>query len=129
MLRAAAQVGLRRSELCGLRWSDIDWYRKIIHVQRGYNDGPTKSGRSREVPINNRFIARLRAWREDSITIEGNPADGHVWPSKDGGEMHPHTPTQAHARAMHRAGLVHAPVPATDAPHKTAASAPHCVRS
>jgi integrase len=118
MLRAAAHAGLRRAELCGLRWGDIDWDKQFIHVQRGYNDGPTKSGRSREVPINGHFIERLRAWHEESTTVEGNPADGHVWPGKDGGEMHSHTPTQAHARAMERAGLVHDPASTTDTPRK-----------
>ncbi len=118
MLRAAAQAGLRRSELCGLRWGDIDWDRRIIHVQRGYNDGPTKSGRSRDVPINGHFIARLCAWREESIAVESNPDEGHVWPGKDGGEMHPHTPTQAHSRAMERAGLVYESASTIDTPRK-----------
>ena len=28
-------TGLRRGEACGLRWSDINWKKRTIHVQRG----------------------------------------------------------------------------------------------
>ena len=28
-------TGLRRGEACGLRWSDINWRKRTIHVQRG----------------------------------------------------------------------------------------------
>ena len=28
-------TGLRRGEACGLKWSDISWEKRIIHIQRG----------------------------------------------------------------------------------------------
>ena len=28
-------TGLRRGEACGLKWSDINWRKRTIHVQRG----------------------------------------------------------------------------------------------
>ena len=28
-------TGLRRGEACGLKWSDISWKKRIIHIQRG----------------------------------------------------------------------------------------------
>ncbi|MDE6364196.1 MAG: tyrosine-type recombinase/integrase [Lachnospiraceae bacterium] len=29
------QTGLRTGELIGLKWSDIDWEKRVIHIQRG----------------------------------------------------------------------------------------------
>ena len=50
----AAFSGLRLGELRGLRWGDIDWSRSLIFVRRSYtvdDDGPTKSGKVRSVPL------------------------------------------------------------------------------
>jgi integrase len=44
-------TGLRRGEIMGLKWSDFDPVKNRIHVQRTYRDEPTKSGKSRMVPI------------------------------------------------------------------------------
>jgi integrase len=41
---------MRRGEIWGLRWDDIDVLNDRITVQRSY-DGPTKSGKSRIIPI------------------------------------------------------------------------------
>jgi integrase len=30
----AVYTGLRRSELCGLRWGDVDWEKSVLHVRR-----------------------------------------------------------------------------------------------
>jgi integrase len=46
----ASQTGMRRGEVFGLQWGDIDIMKGTITVQRSY-DGPTKSGRSRVIPI------------------------------------------------------------------------------
>lgn len=58
----AVYTGLRAGELAGLRWDDIDIERRLISVQRSY-EGPTKSGRSRHVPILDPLLPVLRAWR------------------------------------------------------------------
>jgi len=47
----ALNTGMRRGEVFGLQWGDIDIMKATITVQRSY-DGPTKSGRSRVIPIN-----------------------------------------------------------------------------
>ena len=47
----ALNTGMRRGEVFGLQWGDIDIMKSTITVQRSY-DGPTKSGRSRVIPIN-----------------------------------------------------------------------------
>jgi integrase len=46
----ACQTGMRRGEVFGLQWGDIDVLKGRITVQRSY-DGPTKSGKSRVIPI------------------------------------------------------------------------------
>jgi integrase len=107
MERAAAQAGLRRAELCGARWGDVDFDRNVINVRRGYNGGPTKGKRARAVPMPAILADRLREWRDESVGATGVHPDAYVWPGRDGAEMAPHTPTQAHARAMERAGLIH----------------------
>lgn len=50
MFATAAYCGLRKGELCGLRWRDVDLKRRMIIVRRSYTDTP-KSGKEREVPI------------------------------------------------------------------------------
>lgn len=47
----ALNTGMRRGEVFGLQWGDIDIIKSTITVQRSY-DGPTKSGKSRVIPIN-----------------------------------------------------------------------------
>jgi integrase len=46
----AILTGLRKGELVGLKWSDIDFEKRIIVVQRSFNK-PTKNGSIRYVPI------------------------------------------------------------------------------
>ena len=46
----ASQTGMRRGEVFGLQWGDIDIIKSTITVQRSYY-GPTKSGKSRVIPI------------------------------------------------------------------------------
>lgn len=43
-IACCALLGLRQSELAGLRWSDIEWTRCVVHVLRQY------AGGAREVP-------------------------------------------------------------------------------
>lgn len=49
-LMLATQTGMRRGEVFGLQFGDIDLFKSTITVQRSY-DGPTKSGKSRVIPI------------------------------------------------------------------------------
>lgn len=50
VLVCALLTGMRRGEILGLFWENIDWERGIIHIRKA------KSGRAREIPI----AARLR---------------------------------------------------------------------
>jgi integrase len=61
---AAVMTGMRRGELLGLRWGDIDWGAKRIRVRRNYvrgEFGPPKSRRSsRSVPLTDRLAGELQ---------------------------------------------------------------------
>ena len=50
----AAFTGLRLGELLALRWSDVDFAKRLVHVRRAFTHrqlGPPKSGRVRSVPL------------------------------------------------------------------------------
>lgn len=50
--------GLRSFEACGLKWNDIDFDRRMVHIKKG------KGGRDRVVPISNDTLIVLRAYRK-----------------------------------------------------------------
>lgn len=55
--------GLRVGETCALRWSDVDFKTGTVHVRRGIvrgKEGPTKSGKERQVPMSDRLRAALK---------------------------------------------------------------------
>ncbi len=58
----AIGTGMRFGELAGLKWSRVDFERRLIAVEVSY-DGPTKNGEVRYVPIFNDLLTVLRAWR------------------------------------------------------------------
>jgi integrase len=54
LFEVAAFTGLRLGELRALRWSDVDWLRRLVHVRRSFTrgqEGPPKSGKVRSVPL------------------------------------------------------------------------------
>lgn len=67
-------TGLRRGEACGLKWSDINWRKRTIHVQRGVvklshqesitKDPKTSSG-DRMVYLSKQMCQLLKAWRKE----------------------------------------------------------------
>lgn len=58
MLAVFAYAGLRRSELLGLDWDDIDMQRMLIRVRHA------KGGRQRVVPLHPALVAPFVAWWE-----------------------------------------------------------------
>lgn len=63
MIATALYSGLRKGELYGLRWCDLDFDRGQITVAKSYS-GKTKSGKTRHVPLVPRLAPILRAWRD-----------------------------------------------------------------
>ena len=50
ILMFALNTGMRKGEIFGLHYRDVDFVRGKIKVQRSY-DGPTKNGKSRVIPM------------------------------------------------------------------------------
>jgi integrase len=59
---AAADTGMRRSEILSQRWEDIDFFRKVLVVTKS----KTAEGESREMPLSNRLLGLLSAERKAS---------------------------------------------------------------
>ena len=58
----AFRTGMRRGELLGLQWGDVDWHGRFIKVERSHKLGriPTKTGKTRRVDMSDRLIETLK---------------------------------------------------------------------
>ncbi len=66
MVLLGGDAGLRCGEIMALEWTDVDFKRGILKVQRSEWRGhvtPPKSGRSRQVKLTERLVQRLSAHR------------------------------------------------------------------
>jgi len=98
-----AYTGLRRSELLGLQWGDVDLHKGLLRVRRGVTliksrgvperleVGPPKSGRDRVIDIDDDVVEVLREWRKTvaQLGFERVAADEWVFAADDGGPRHP----------------------------------------
>jgi integrase len=64
----AALTGLRRGELFGLQWRDVDFERGVLHIRRSLVDqiaGNVKTeGSKRPLPLHSELAGYLEAWRQ-----------------------------------------------------------------
>lgn len=110
----AAHTGLRRSELAGLRWRDIDLHRSRLSVARTIvavsgrvesSSGKTANA-ARTIDLDHRTVGILTQWRHDQATRFGgaNPERGLI--VGEGGEvLNPQTLSQGFDRAVAKSGL------------------------
>lgn len=88
----AALTGCRRGELVGLKWSDVDWGRQCLKVERAWVPGAggqhlttTKSGKARTVFVGTEGVAILRRYFDSKVDLlGGRDPDGWLL-SLDGG--------------------------------------------
>lgn len=116
LLRTAAECGLRRGELIGLRWGDIDLDGRAIVVRRSVwqdrtrggkrTEKPTKGRNARTIRITDTLTRALTDWYAQSVVADRADPRGYVWPGTTGGPMAADTPTQALERALTDAGLL-----------------------
>ena len=127
LFHLAAYSGLRRSELAGLAWADVDLARRRVHVRQAQvNDAldSTKSEDSdRQVPIDAQTAAVLGAWRKaqlaERLAWGGAWTDcGRVFTREDGTPLRPGWMSVRFAALARRAGLP--PVRFHDLRHGTA---------
>jgi integrase len=114
----AAFSGLRRAELCGVRWIDLDLEAGMLAVVVTFNqignevyEAETKSERSaRTIDLDGDTIAVLRSWRARQAEVRllvgaGWKDSGRVFCAPDGAPVRPSTLTQAWSRAVARTKL------------------------
>jgi integrase len=93
-------TGARAGEQLGLHWGDIDWHNRKVVFRRAISEGvlgPTKTGKTRHVPLTPALADALKAIRH----LRGK----HVFSNADGSPL---TLWQLHERlegACRRAGL------------------------
>ncbi len=97
-------TGLRRGELLGLKWSDIDLDKGIIHVRRQVL---RQNGKVVEAPLKTKNSYRNIAIGADAVKVlKGiEQKDEHVFPSPYGGPMSPDSVLHMLQRVLKRAGL------------------------
>jgi integrase len=119
-MAVAATTGLRRGELAGLRWSDVDFQGGRLHVRRSIkNDldgswiaGPTKSHQARRVALDaftltvlEELRGRAKRWAVDAAVR--SDSDGYVLTLDPSGvsPIRPDTLSQGFARICKAAGV------------------------
>ena len=112
----AAATGMRRSELLGLRWTDINLGRGSIAINRGLvavayelheTRGKTRNAR-RPINLDATTIAVLQAWhawQQAEQQAVGIADRGWVFTDSSGQPVHPHSISQAFEQIAVRAGL------------------------
>lgn len=111
----AANTGMRRSELLGLKWTDIDLDKSTVSINRGLvavgyelheSRGKTANSR-RSIDLDTTTVDILRAWRQwmtAEETVRGGPSE-HLFVTGDGQPVHPHSISQTFERIARNAGL------------------------
>lgn len=106
----ALNTGVRPSELCALRWSDIDFIEKTAHIQSASVVGvlkgtKTKAG-TRKVGLNSEALAALQAQKQftflKSEFIFSDPKTGEPWANADAIRKKAWVPTLKKAGVRYR---------------------------
>nr|WP_173079134.1 site-specific integrase [Phytohabitans rumicis] len=118
MLHLAAFAGLRRGELCGLRWCDVDLDARTVDVawqrtsarHKVVESRPKTDGSESMVDIDEGTAEVLRAWRKQQIQerLAWGPAwqdTGLVFTREDGSGVHPDFVTYRFEKLVARHGL------------------------
>ena len=100
-------TGLRRGELLGLKWEDIDFTTQTLRVRRQV--GRIK-GEVREAPLKTKNAYRTISLGTDAVGIlkqqrEKHPSSSYVFPGPTGGPIAPDSVLHMLHRVLDRAGL------------------------
>lgn len=115
----AATTGMRRGELCGLRWEDVDLGAGLLTVRHtrvmvhgiARDSTPKTAAGVREVALDAGTVAALREQRarQKADRLAAPPGmwdgQGHVFSDELGRPLIPEYVTKAFVRAVRRAGL------------------------
>ena len=111
-----AATGMRRSELLGLRWDDVDAKKARISVNRGLvavayelRESRGKTANSRRAidldPTTVNVLTAWRAWQQAEQEAAAVESDDWVFTNADGKPVHPHSISQTFERIAKRAGV------------------------
>ena len=114
----AASTGLRRSELLGLRWVDLDLGRRLLSVRRvlvlvggqpQFKDAPKSAHGFRTIslpPKVTELLVELRAWQAQQPRLRSIPLEeALVFCRPDGAQWHPDHVTSTLRELMIASGL------------------------
>ena len=108
---------MRRNEVLGLKWPDIDFTKKRLHLNRGLvadgyevheTRGKTKTSR-RAISLDDTTLTILAGWQAfqtaEFAAVGITNGDGWVFTDGDGKTIHPHAVYEAFVRIVHKAGI------------------------
>jgi len=117
LLWLSAMTGMRRNEVLGLKWPDIDFKKRKVHLNRGLvavgyevneTRGKTKTAR-RSIELDDTTLTVLAGWRAHqasehaAVGIENH--EQWVFTNGHGEPVHPHAVYEAFRRIVHNAGI------------------------
>jgi integrase len=118
LFELAAGTGMRRGELCGLPWTNVDLDAGVLYVttaivQAGWKTeqgGPKTEAGRRKIVLSAQDVATLKAWKRvqagEQIKLgAGWPGTGLVFTQDDGTAWHPAAVTGAFERLAFAAHL------------------------
>ena len=99
-------TGLRRGELLGLKWQDIDWKNGVIKVRRQV---ARVDGQIKEAPLKTKNSYRTVTISQQAIEVlkeqKKKTNDTYVFPSPNGGPISPDSVNNMLKRVLERAGI------------------------
>ena len=100
-------TGLRRDELLGLKWTDVDFDRRVVKVQRAIS---RQNGKVVEAPLKTKNAYRTLPLSADAISVlmhqrRKTGSSEWVFPSPSGGPMSPDSVLHMLQRVLKRAEL------------------------
>jgi len=109
LFETAILTGMRRGELCGLRWEDVDLVDRTIVVRTQLvqvgktvveNSAKSEAGQYRVVALSDRLVGALMEWRirqdaEREAWAEAYQDSGRVFTYEDGTQLRPGYPSSA----------------------------------
>jgi integrase len=80
----AIMTGARQGEVLGLKWSDVDFQKKQVHISRTFNHGrffiPKTKGSARRIDLAPTLLKDLAVWKLKS----GGQDEGLIFPNEAG---------------------------------------------
>ncbi|KUM83147.1 MULTISPECIES: tyrosine-type recombinase/integrase [Streptomyces] len=113
----AIAMGLRRGELVGLRWTDVDLDKRVLYIRQQTQrrrgvlyDDDTKNRRNRALPLPAMCIAPLRWHRMRQVAAKQRAGEswddgGYVFATRNGRPVEPRNVYRSFTRVAQSAGL------------------------